>query len=188
MKTESVSLVAIFAAQIAALGLIPPVAIPVAGGVPITAQTLGVMLTALVLGPRLGTLAVLSFIFLVLLGIPMLSGGRGGLELLLAPSVGFLLGWLPACFVSGWLFHKLPGKRALWGRAVLSCFVGCVVVLYSFGILGLVVMAGLSLKAAIIGSLVFIPGDLIKSAVAATVLVQIAKAKPSFLRLDVAVK
>lgn len=81
------------------------------------------MLTELVLGPRLGTLAVLSFIVLVVLGVPMLSGGRGGLFVLLAPSAGFLVGWLPACFVTGWLFQRIGSKHALLGRAVLFCWV-----------------------------------------------------------------
>ena len=53
--------IALFAALIAVLGLIPKLDIPIAAGVPITAQTLGVMLAGLLLGPRHGALAVLLF-------------------------------------------------------------------------------------------------------------------------------
>ena len=73
-------------------GLVPPVAIAFLGGVPITAQTLGVMLAGVMLGPIRGALAVLLFLFLVALGLPFLSGGRGGLGVFMGPSVGFLIG------------------------------------------------------------------------------------------------
>ena len=61
MTTSSLVRVALFAALIAVLGLIPRIDIPFAAGVPITAQTLGVMLAGLLLGPRLGAIAVLLF-------------------------------------------------------------------------------------------------------------------------------
>ena len=66
------------AAVIAVLGLLPSVILPIAAGVPITGQTLGVMLAGIVLGPRHGALAVMLFLLVVLLGAPLLSGGRGG--------------------------------------------------------------------------------------------------------------
>ena len=65
------------------LGLIPKFDLPFTAGVPITAQTLGVMLAGLVLGGRKGALAVLLFLFVVALGAPVLSGGRGGLGVFL---------------------------------------------------------------------------------------------------------
>lgn len=79
MKTRDLVLISLFAAIIIALGLLPPITlgfIPV----PITAQSLGVMLAGVVLGAKRGTLAVLLTILIAAIGLPVLSGGRGGLS------------------------------------------------------------------------------------------------------------
>ena len=71
---RNLTLIALFAALIAALGLIPKLTL--AFGVPVTAQSLGVMLCGTVLGAKRGGLAALLFVGLVALGLPLLSGGR----------------------------------------------------------------------------------------------------------------
>jgi biotin transport system substrate-specific component len=86
MDTRAIARISLLAAMIAVLGLLPTFYLPVTGGVPITAQTLGVMLAGIVLGPRHGALAVLLLIFVVALGAPLLAGGRGGLGVFFAPS------------------------------------------------------------------------------------------------------
>ena len=88
---RNVAQIALFAALIAALGLIPKITL--AFGVPITAQSMGVMLCGSVLGARRGSMAVLLFLLLVALGLPLLSGCRGGLGLFVSPSDGFLFGF-----------------------------------------------------------------------------------------------
>ena len=115
--------IAVFAALIAALGL--PGALYLGGtAVPITFQTLGVMLAGAILGARKGFLSVLLFLALVAAGLPLLSGGRGGLAVFVGPSVGYLAGWLLGVVVIGWLtarllprYHVLPalGATALGG-------------------------------------------------------------------------
>src|SRR6185312_14523843 len=107
MESRAIVRIALMAAVIGVLGMLPGVMLPIAMGVPITAQTLGVMLAGIILGPRHGALAVLLFLFVVLLGAPLLSGGRGGLGVLFGPSVGFLLGFIPAAFVSGLVMERL---------------------------------------------------------------------------------
>ena len=93
--------IAVFAALIAALGL--PGALYLGGtAVPITFQTLGVMLAGAILGARKGFLSVLLFLVLVAAGLPLLSGGRGGLGVFVGPSVGYLAGWLLGVVVIGW--------------------------------------------------------------------------------------
>ena len=87
---RSLAHIALFAALIAVLGLVPK--IDLAAGVPITAQSLGIMLCGTVLGARRGALAVLLFLGLVALGLPLLAGGRGGLGVFASPTVGFLIG------------------------------------------------------------------------------------------------
>ena len=159
---KSLARVALFAALIAVLGLIPKLDIPIAAGVPITAQTLGVMLAGLLLGPRHGLLAVLLFMFAVALGAPVLSGGRGGLGVFFGPTVGFLAGWVAGAWVCGWAYQRVHS-------ALLACWLGGIGVVYAFGILGLALISGLSLSQAALATLVFLPGDILKSLLAAWV-------------------
>jgi len=162
MDYKSLVRIALFAALIAVLGLIPKLDIPIAAGVPITAQTLGVMLAGLLLGPRHGALAVLLFLFAVALGAPMLSGGRGGLGVFFGPTVGFLAGWVVGAWVCGWVYQRIRS-------GLLGCWLGGIGVVYVFGILGLVLISGLSLSQAALATLVFLPGDILKSLLAAWV-------------------
>ena len=117
MESRAIVRIALLAAVIAVLGMLPSIVLPIAMGVPITAQTLGVMLAGIILGPRHGALAVLLFLFVVLLGAPLLSGGRGGLGVLFGPSVGFLLGFVPAAFVSGLVMARLKDFAGVRGGA-----------------------------------------------------------------------
>lgn len=178
MSTRDISLVALMAAVIVALGLVP--AIPLAGGVPITLQSMGVMLAGLVLGPKRGAAAVLVVIALVALGLPVLAGGRGGLAVFVGPTAGFLLGWVLAAFVAGFLAQvfEAPEKSTPVRVAQLSlaAIVGGIVVLYACGILWLAFVAKLGLVMAFMVSIAFIPGDVVKAVVAALITVKVRAA------------
>ncbi len=92
--------IAIFAALIAALGL--PGSITVgSAGVPITLQTLGVMLAGGILGARKGFFSVLVFLVLMSAGLPLLSGGRGGLGVWAGTSAGLVTVTVPLAIVWG---------------------------------------------------------------------------------------
>lgn len=162
--TRALVRIAMFAAIIAVLGLIPKIDLPFAGGVPITAQTLGVMLAGVVLGPRYGAACILLFIAIVALGMPVLAGGRGGLAVFQGPTVGFLLGWLPGVVVTGLAFQALRRMPVAAGAAIAS-IIGGIVVIYACGIVGLSLVAQMPLARAATISLGFIPGDLIKAVV-----------------------
>lgn len=163
--------IALFAALIAVLGLVPKFDLPLAAGVPITVQTLGVMLAGLLLGPRNGALSVLLFLFVVALGAPVLSGGRGGLGVFFGPTVGFLIGWVFGALVVGLVYQQLakrmPASR--FAAALLACWLGGIVVIYAFGIPGLAFVAGMETSKAFMASLFFLPGDVLKSLLAAWV-------------------
>ncbi|MEJ8476832.1 biotin transporter BioY [Roseibium algae] len=180
MNDRSLVQIAFYAALIAALGLLPKVAIPLMGGVPITAQTLGIMLAGVMLGPIRGALAVLLFLFLLALGAPILAGGRGGLGVFVSPSVGFLISWPIGAFVAGFIMNKTPGMSVLPAAAIAAA-VGGVGVVYLFGIPGVALMADLPLAKAAIGSAVYIPGDLIKVAITAVVAQTVARGLPRAL-------
>ncbi|SMX42428.1 biotin transporter BioY [Actibacterium lipolyticum] len=172
---RNVAMIALFAALIAALGLIPKITL--AFGVPVTAQSLGVMLCGTVLGARRGALAVLLFLVLVALGLPLLSGGRGGLGLFTSPSAGFLFGFPVAAFVTGLIVEKWRNGPLTIVAGVASV-IGGIVVLYIFGIVGMAVTLGKTIPEATALTTAFIPGDLLKAAIAGMVTSALAKARP----------
>ncbi|MGM0560943.1 MAG: biotin transporter BioY [Pseudomonadota bacterium] len=176
---RTVARVALFAALIAALGLVPQIMLPFAGGVPITAQTLGVMLAGLVLGPWRGTLAVLLLIVVVALGAPVLAGGRGGLGVFVGPTVGFLLGWAVATLVIGWAYQVMA-SRGVFLAGLLASVLGGIVVLYVCGIVGLSLVTQMPLLQAAGVVLIFIPGDILKAVLAALLNREIRRARPGF--------
>ncbi|NTJ42799.1 biotin transporter BioY [Agrobacterium larrymoorei] len=170
MKTRDLVLISLFSAIIIALGLLPPIPlgfIPV----PITAQSLGVMLAGVVLGAKRGTFAVLLTILIAAIGLPVLSGGRGGLSIFTTPTTGFLIGWIAAAFVTGYLSERIvkAGQPAL-AQGIgffLASIAGGVIVLYAFGITYLAFATGIGFEKAFLGSMAFIPGDLVKAVFAA---------------------
>lgn len=172
MTTRDLVLSALFAAIIVALGLLPPISLGVIP-VPITAQSLGVMMAGVVLGGRRGAIAVLIVVLLVAIGLPVLSGGRGGLAVFVAPTAGFLIGWIFAAFVTGYLAERLVRTEQsglVQGvNFFLASVIGGVIVLYAFGIAYLGFAANIGFAKAFYGSLGFIPGDVVKAVVAALV-------------------
>ena len=175
LNTRDIVYVALFAAIVAALGLLPK--IQLMSGVPITAQSLGVMLAGGVLGARRGALALLLFVILVLAGLPLLAGGRGGLGLLASPSGGFLLAFPVAAYVTGFLAEKFWGSISLPLMIVVN-IIGGIVVLYAIGIPWLAVAGGFTASKALLLSAPFIPGDLIKAVLAAMAAMAVKQSYP----------
>lgn len=178
-SATGLALVAVFVGIIAALGLIPAIAVPGAM-VPITLQSLGVMLAGAVLGPWRGTAAVLVFLLLVALGLPLLAGGRGGLGVFAGPSAGFLFGFPVAALVIGWLTVRFNAARSL-PKGIAVNVLGGIVVLYVFGIVGMSVIGRLPLVKAAAISAFFLPGDLAKAVVTALVARGVHQAVPGLL-------
>ena len=174
---RSLSHIALFAALIAVLGFVPQIMLPF--GVPITAQSLGIMLCGTVLGAKRGALAVLLFLVLVAIGLPLLSGGRGGLGVFASPTVGFLVGFPVAAFVAGLIVERLRAGVGL--AAGIGALVGGVIVLYGFGIPGLALMLGKTLPEAALMVTAFLPGDLIKVVLAGLITQGIARMRPDAL-------
>ena len=171
---KNVAYIALFAALIAVLGLVPQITL--ATGVPITAQSLGVMLSGTVLGARRGFLAALLFVGLVALGLPLLSGGRGGLGVFAGPSVGFIIGFPVAAFVAGFIVEKW--RAGIGIASFAGALIGGVLVLYLFGITGMALVLGKSWPAAALLVGTFIPGDLIKAVMAGFITQGLAKLRP----------
>lgn len=164
--------IAIFAALIIVLGM---VTIPIPGGVPITGQTLGVMLAGAVLGPRRAPLAVLLVLVLAAVGLPVLAGGRGGMGVFVGPSAGYLAGWVVGAAVIGLIAHS---GRITWWRTGAAALVGGILVVYLFGIPVQALAMHIDLGPTALSSLVFLPGDLLKAAAATALTLALRRAYP----------
>lgn len=176
MSTKDVVYVAMFAALTATLAVFPPLLLPVTG-VPITAQSLGPMLAGSVLGWKRGAASQVLFLALVAAGLPLLAGGRGGLGVLLGPSAGFFIGWPIAAAVIGWLFERFWARLNL--ASALGCiFLGGIVVEYAIGNAWVSVVADMSYPRATIISAAYLPGDLVKVAVASVIAMTLRRSYP----------
>lgn len=179
--SRDIALIAIFAGVIAALGVVPAFQ-PPGFPVPITLQSMGVMLAGSIIGARRGFAAVVLFLALVAVGLPFMAGGRGGLAVFMAPSIGFLIGWPIAAFVIGWLTER-GGAPYRIGWGIAANFIGGIVVLYIFGIIGIMIVAKLSFTAAVVATWIFIPGDLVKVVLTAVIARSVHHAYPGLLRV-----
>jgi biotin transport system substrate-specific component len=180
LSVRDLAQIAIFAALIAALGFPGAIAIG-ASAVPITFQTLGVMLAGAILGARKGFLAVLLLLVLAAAGLPLLSGGRGGLVwFTTSPAAGYPYGWLLGVIVIGLLTSwLLPRYRFL--PAVGATLLGGIVVVYLIGVPVTAINLGLPLWAALLDSAKFLPGDIIKVVVTVLVAGQVHRAYPGLI-------
>ncbi len=175
---RTIAYIALFAALTAALGFIP--ALQLASGVPVTAQTLGIMLGGCVLGAWRGGLAALLFLVLVALGVPLLAGGRGGLGVFFSPSAGYLLGWPIGAFIIGLLIRHLPIAAPL-SRGILASIIGGVVVIHLTGVVGLSLVLQKTMAESFWITIYFLPGDIIKATIAGLLYSLLCKYRPQAL-------
>lgn len=169
-KLTSIIYSALFAALISVLGL---VAIPLPiSPVPITGQSLAIMLAGSILTARQAAFSVLTFLLLGAVGVPVFAGLTGGIGIIIGPRGGYLIGYLVGAIV----IAVAKGKNNnIWSLA-LANITGGIIVVYILGILWLSFVTGMGLeKATIVGALPYIPGDLFKVFVATVVGVSINK-------------
>ena len=89
------------------LCVLAPIALPVPGSpVPLSLATFAVYLTGMILGAKQGVLSVLVYLFLGMVGLPVFSGFSGGVGVLLGPTGGYLLGYIPCVLIIGVLADK----------------------------------------------------------------------------------
>lgn len=169
---------AVFAALIAVLGL--PGSFNLASGVPITLQTLGVMMAGAILGPKKGTLAVLLFMVLAIAGLPILAGGRTGMVALSSPTAGYFVGFLPGVLAIGLFTAAMMPRYNIWLGIAVNLF-GGVLVIYLCGITGLLLRTDMSLTAAITTNGPFVIGDVLKAVVAALVAAAVHRGRPGLI-------
>lgn len=106
------------------------------GTVPITFQTFAVFLAVGILGGKLGTLSVIVYILLGAVGLPVFSGFKGGVSVLVGPTGGYIIGFIFSALIM-WLFEKFLGKKLI--ISALSMIVG-LLVCYLFGTIWFVIV------------------------------------------------
>ncbi len=158
-RTRDMVYIAVFAALITICSWI---AIPTA--VPITLQTLGIFLAVELLGGKRGTTAVLTYMLMAAVGLPVLAGFRGGIGALLSNTGGYVLGFLLSALLM-WAMEKLPGNKLV--LSALSMLLG-LLVCYGFGTLWFIILYARSGQSAALGTVLatcvapFVFPDLLK--------------------------
>ncbi|MEW6045956.1 MAG: biotin transporter BioY [Bacillota bacterium] len=175
VEIQEMALVGLFTAVVVAMALVPPITLPLSP-VPITLQTLGVMLAGCVLRPRAAALSLVVFLLLMVAGAPVLPGGRGGASYLFGPTGGYLLSWPLAAWAIALFTRRFPGR--FWGY-LLANVLGGMLLVYAIGVPVLAAVAGLSFRQAVIsGALLYVPGDLLKAAAAAALALELRRRYP----------
>lgn len=137
---------------------------PIPGSaVPVTLQTVFVLLSGVLLGPALGASAQTVYVLLGALGLPVFSGGGLGPAWLLGPTGGYLLAFPLAAAVAGWLAGPTHA-RSSWqasARLLLALLAGTAVI-YAGGASQLALLTGDATRAVTLGVVPFLLGDVLK--------------------------
>jgi biotin transport system substrate-specific component len=137
------------------------------GPVPVTGQTLGVLLLAAAGGRRFGLSAVAAYLLLGFAGLPLFSGLAGGVATLSGTTVGYLIGFLPAALLVGFIAERFGTARIF--PVALAMLAGSLVV-YLCGVTGLLRFAPDLATAIAWGVTPFLIGDALKVALATALL------------------
>jgi biotin transport system substrate-specific component len=148
--------------------LLAQVSVPVPGSpVPITGQTLAVVLTAASLGPFRGTAVQVLYMLATLVGLPFYSDATGGVDVVFGATGGYVVGFIPAAYLIGLAAKHGADRRPL--KAV-PLFVAGQAVIFAVGVSWLAVSAGMTASQALdAGFSPFILGGIVKAFVAAVV-------------------
>lgn len=166
LTTRDIVYISLFAALISVSSYIT---IPIPP-VPVTAQTLVIMLAGCLLTTTQSALSVTVFLFLGAIGVPVFSKGSAGIQVIIGPTGGYLIGFLVGVIV----ISILKGKNNSLLRYSFANLVGGIIVVYIFGVLWLSFSTGMTpLQAFTVGALKFIPADIAKLIIASLIAKQI---------------
>lgn len=136
--------------------------------VPITGQTFAVLLTGAALGWRLGAAGQLLYLAVGAMGAPVFAEASGGVEVIRGATGGYLIGFVLAAGLVGWLAEHRHDRAFL---TMVAAFLLGSALIYLFGVAGLMAATGWGLGEAVAKGVVpFLIGDLVKAVVAGFVL------------------
>ena len=180
LSPTNLALVAVFAGLIAASTLWPGAEL--VSGVPITLQTLAVLLAGATLGPWRGAAAVGLYLVVGTAGAPVFAGRTAGPAVWTGPTAGFLAGFVLAAFVAGWLVRRMRGRGQLTVSGVIgACAVASLLVLNVIGWGFFMLRLGTSLSDTMVFATPFLAGDIIKVFVAGVTAAAVHRAYPGLL-------
>ena len=135
-------------------------------GVPMTLQTLFVVLAAICLGPRAGAASMLLYVVAGAVGVPLFAEGEVGLTVILGQTGGYIVGFVLCQPVVGLIVRRRDGLPRGW-LAIVAGVVAAHAVIFALGVPWLAIVRGFTLARAIEGGLIpFLPGMVVKSAIA----------------------
>ncbi len=138
--------------------VLAPISVPI-GAIPISLGTFAIYFTAALLGGKRGTVAVVVYILLGMVGLPVFSGMHGGMAVLFGATGGYIIGYIPLALLTG-VFSDIKSKLH-WTMPV-GMVLGTVA-LYTFGTAWFMIMSGSTLKAALLACVVpFLAFDAVK--------------------------
>lgn len=130
LRTTDLTAAAMFVALMAVGANITSIApFMVVGGVPITLQTFFAILAGVVLGSRLGAIAMMVYAFVGLVGVPVFAQFGGGFGTFLKPTFGFIVSYVFTAYITGYIIEKMKNTVGVFAFAAL---VG-MVINYVFG-------------------------------------------------------
>ena len=154
----------VYASLLAALTAASALIIIPIGEVPVVLYNFFILMMGLLLGSRWGAASIAVYLLAGGLGLPVFAGGKGGIAILLGPTGGYLIGFLPAVFIIGFISEKFK-QRLSYDIIAMLCGT---VVIYAFGVIQLKLVLGKTWMVTMaLGVLPFIPFDLIKLVAAA---------------------
>lgn len=174
------ALIATFAALIAVCSVMPGFSL---GPAAITLQTFAVLLCGAVLGSSRAFLSVLLYLSVGAIGLPVFSGGAAGLAPFAGPTVGYLVSFPLAAWLTGLIVERLPRNKITTNIPLVftAGLAANLVFIHTLGPLGLAWRADMSIGAAFVFDLAFWPGDLIKTLLMALVATAVHRAFPALL-------
>jgi biotin transport system substrate-specific component len=145
------------------------VAVPVPGSpVPITGQTLAVVLTAAALGPVRGVAVQIVYMLAALVGLPFYSDASGGVDVVFGATGGYVVGFIPAAYLIGLAARHGADRNPL---KAIPLFIAGQAVIFAVGVPWLAVSTGMTASQALqAGFYPFILGGIVKAVIAAAVL------------------
>lgn len=162
LRTTNTYAMAVTALMTAVTCILAPLSIPI-GPVPISLTNFAIYLSLYLLDWKKGTISYILYLLLGLVGLPVFSGFTGGIGKLAGPTGGYIIGFIPMAIIAGIVIDKYSEK---WLLCLLAIIVGTIVC-YALGTAWLAYEAKMDMMAALwAGVIPFIPGDLVKMALA----------------------
>ncbi|MBQ9765516.1 MAG: biotin transporter BioY [Lachnospiraceae bacterium] len=144
------------------------------GPIPVTFATLALYFISFFVGEKIGVVAVLIYILLGAVGLPVFSGFTGGLQRIMGITGGYIVGYIPCVYVSGLMIRRMPKKLGVY---ILAMTTGTCI-LYLTGILWYVFQTEMSVTAAMMICVVpFVPADILKIVIASVFVQEVNKRK-----------